>query len=310
LERQCEPYRSDQLLFKYEPELFRRVSASGREDLVDLDALEPIAGYAGFKTENGYARLSRLLSPQIVSWAKEHYPKAKLFIRIDPNRFYQQQPKVLLNEMTIRPADPRWLAHLSLRSGMTDGAQYDLEPGELPTDQKRYWEYHVQNIRRLEFASRRKGSYLSMMLEEVPDLQINRDLVSARCVHLDTEDPVGTPFGKVTMKHLIRNKDAPEIRASPAQAKRIASAVDAIKRRLDSAKIQTSASDESSSLRFSKGDDYLILRIEEAVEEVEVAPTQEQKRRPSWTWQNKLKQPSGKLSFRIWRRYQPSALTP
>jgi hypothetical protein len=202
LERQCEPYRSDQLLFKYEPELFRRVSASGREDLVDLDALEPIAGYAGFKTENGYARLSRLLSPQIVSWAKEHYPKAKLFIRIDPHRFYQQQPKVLLNEMTIRPADPRWLAHLSLRSGMTDGAQYDLEPGELPTDQKRYWEYHVQNIRRLEFASRRKGSYLSMMLEEVPDLQINRDLVSARCVHLDTEDPVGTPFGKVTMKHL------------------------------------------------------------------------------------------------------------
>jgi hypothetical protein len=98
---------------------------------------------------------------------------------------------------------------------------------------------------------------------------------------------------------LIRHKDAPEIRASSAQAKRIASAVDAITRHLDSAEIRTRASDESSSLRFSKGNDYLILRIEEAVEEVEVSPTQEQKRRPSWTWQNKLKQTSGKLSFRI-----------
>lgn len=170
--------------------------------MVDLDALQPISGYAAFKTENGYARLSRLLSPQIVGWAKTQYPKAKLFIRVDPHRFYQQQPRMMLNEMTIRPADPRWVAHLSLRSGTTDGGQYDLEPGELPGDQKRYWEYHVKHVRRLEFVSHRKGLYLSIMLEEVPDLQINRELVAAQCVHLDTEDPTGTPFEKVTMKHL------------------------------------------------------------------------------------------------------------
>jgi len=136
LERQCETYRSDQQLFKHEPELFCCVSACGREDLVDLDSLKPLPGYAAFKTKNGYARLSRLLSPQIVSWAKEHYPKAKLFIRVDPHRFYEQQPRIMLNEMTIRPANPRWFAHLTLRSGMDDGAQYDLEPGELPGDQK------------------------------------------------------------------------------------------------------------------------------------------------------------------------------
>jgi hypothetical protein len=137
LKRQCEAYRGDQHLFKHEPELFRRVSASGQEDLVNLDSLKPLPGYAAFKTKNGYARLTRLLSPQIVSWAKEHYPKAKLFIRLDPQRFYEQQPRIMLNEMTIRPANPRWFAHLTLRSGMDDGAQYDLEPGELPVGSKK-----------------------------------------------------------------------------------------------------------------------------------------------------------------------------
>jgi hypothetical protein len=41
-----------------------------------------------------------------------------------------------------------------------------------------------------------------MMLEELPNLHIDHELISARCVHLDTEDPVGTPFEKAVMKHL------------------------------------------------------------------------------------------------------------
>ena len=41
-----------------------------------------------------------------------------------------------------------------------------------------------------------------MMFEELPDLHIDRELIAARCVHLYTEDPAGTPFGKVIMKHL------------------------------------------------------------------------------------------------------------
>lgn len=202
LERQCDVYRDDQLLFARQPELFRDVLDGGHEDLIPLDCLTPLADYAAFKTRSGYAKLSHLLSPQIVSWAKQQYPKAKLFIRVDPHRFYEQKPRMMLSEMTIRPADPGWFSRLSLRPGMKDGAQYDLDPGELPQDQMQYWEYHILEIRRLEFVARRKPAYLSMMFEELPECDNNRQLVEARCVHLDNEDRAGRPLERVTMKHL------------------------------------------------------------------------------------------------------------
>jgi hypothetical protein len=115
-----------------------------------------------------------------------------------------------------------------------------------------------------------------------------------RILHL-MEKTRPDPGGRV----LIHDKNVPEIHASLAQAKRIASAVDAIIRTLALAGIQATPGDETSSLRFSKGDDYLPLRIEEEVDEVELPPTQEQKRRPSWTWQNRVNQLSGKLTFRL-----------
>src|ERR1700686_1491978 len=188
LERQCEAYHSDQLLFAREPELFSHVHDGGHEDLIPLDCLAPLSGCAAFKTRSGYAKLSHLISPQIVSWAKQQYPKAKLFVRVDPHRFYEQEPRMMLSEMTIRPADPRWFSHLTLRPGMEDGARYDLDPGKLPADYKQYWEYHVREVRSLEFVARRKAAYLSMMLEQLPECHNNRQLIAARCVHLDTED--------------------------------------------------------------------------------------------------------------------------
>jgi hypothetical protein len=101
---------------------------------------------------------------------------------------------MMLSEMTIRPADPRWFSHLTLRPGMEDGARYDLDPASYPKI--------TSSTGSTTFVARRKAAYLSMMLEELPECHNNRQLVAARCVHLDTEDRVGTRLENATMKHL------------------------------------------------------------------------------------------------------------
>jgi hypothetical protein len=167
LQRQCEPYARKQVLFVREPDLYRRVRTDGSGDLLDVDGLKHTPGCSAFKTESGYARISYLLPSKIVEWAKMNYPNAKLFVCLDPHRFYEEPPRRMLNEVAIRPVDPRWLSQLMLRNGMRDGGEYLLEPGDPREDLKAYWEYHIRGIRKLEFCAHREGEYLSMMIEEL-----------------------------------------------------------------------------------------------------------------------------------------------
>jgi hypothetical protein len=41
-----------------------------------------------------------------------------------------------------------------------------------------------------------------MMIEELPRSDDPNGFMAARCIHLDTRDPAGTPFDKVEMQHL------------------------------------------------------------------------------------------------------------
>ena len=41
-----------------------------------------------------------------------------------------------------------------------------------------------------------------MMIEELSDKDSNSCITIGRCIHLDTDDPVGTPFNNSTVNHL------------------------------------------------------------------------------------------------------------
>ncbi len=98
----------------------------------------------------------------------------------------------------------------------------------------------------------------------------------------------------------IEARDIPKIIASPGQADRIAQALHVLIERLALLGVALKDGNESKpTLLFTKKEDYLTVQIEEEIEEIERPVTVAEKRRPSWTWNNKSNQPSGKLTFRL-----------
>jgi hypothetical protein len=95
-------------------------------------------------------------------------------------------------------------------------------------------------------------------------------------------------------------QNLPEVKASPGQAMRIAQSLHVILERLAALGVGLKDGKEPRpTLHFTKNEDFLTLYIEEGIEYVERKPTAEEKRRPSWTWNNKSTQLTGKLTFRL-----------
>lgn len=208
IRRQCERYDRTQALFTGAPELFDKIRT--REDgggpdleLIDLDAVQSVAGSEIYRAGQGFTRLSPYLSPGIVTWARTTYPKRPTFIRLDPHQFHTSQPPQLLTEATLVPANPKWLSGFSLRKGMKDFAAYTLierPPADSPAE---FWDYRIRHLRRLEIhVARRRDDYLSMMIEELPRPDDPNGFMTAQCIHLDTRDPVCTPLDEVELQHL------------------------------------------------------------------------------------------------------------
>lgn len=98
----------------------------------------------------------------------------------------------------------------------------------------------------------------------------------------------------------IRRHTTPSISASPACADRIVKFVSALAHAAGEMGIRiVSGKDDDESVRFVKNTDIIHLNIEEQIEDYEVEPTPEQKRKPSWTWDNRRRQPTGTLVFNL-----------
>jgi hypothetical protein len=112
--KQCEPYCPEQRLFASAPTLFshiRRTDESNRPDLelIARNAIKNLNGSEIYAVDGGYARLSHLLNPGIVNWARATFPAAPMFVRLDPHFFEARQPPQYLAEATLVPANPTWL---------------------------------------------------------------------------------------------------------------------------------------------------------------------------------------------------------
>lgn len=102
----------------------------------------------------------------------------------------------------------------------------------------------------------------------------------------------------------IQVKDLPEILVSPSQAGRVAGVVHVlIEKALE---LGFELKEAEPIIHFAHKQDYLTLRIEEQIEEVEHPVTKEQKRKPSWTWNNKSKHLTGRFSFHLSMTYEYS----
>lgn len=207
LREQCEPYGRTQPLFQNVPSLFERIRRreNGNQDfeLIDLTAICSVSGSEVYQVENGFTKLSPLLSPGIVNWVQKEWPSAPTYVRLDANSYSSTRPLQLLAEATLVPANPRWLPDFNLRRGMKEFAAYELNDRPPSEGQGEYWDYNVRHLRRLEiYVQRREENYLSVMIEELPRANDPNELMVGRCIHLDTLDPAFTPLCDVRMQHL------------------------------------------------------------------------------------------------------------
>lgn len=207
VKRQCQRYNSTQPLFLGVPSLFdrirRRNSGSYDYELIDEEAVSSLSGSEIYRVGSGFTRLCPFLSPGIINYARNQWPEAPIFLRLDADVFSATQPLLLLTEATLVPANPRWLKNFSLRKGMKDFASYKLQDCSLSEGQAEYWDYHVRHLRRLEVhVERREDNYLTMMIEELPRDDDPNSLMIGRCIHLDSCDPAHTPLGEVHIQHL------------------------------------------------------------------------------------------------------------
>ncbi len=204
---ECTPYDHAQPLFQAQPYLFQAIRARKETGALDLELIDERAliNLDGevYATGSGFAKLSPSLPPRIAEIGRKHFADAQRFIRLDPHKYYSVQPQRLLQEVALVPANPKWLATLSIFSDRSEYAQYDLLGTDAKANQQDYVDYHVRGIRRLEVvAKRRDANYLSMMIEELPAPDKEHGLMVGRCIHLDTFAPIGTPMAKAQLNHL------------------------------------------------------------------------------------------------------------
>lgn len=208
IERRCALYRPDQPLFVGAPKLFNEIrtreDGSGPDlELINDNAIRSIYSSEVYKVGRGFAKLPPELEPTIPNWAREAYPDAPLFIRLDPTRHFEAEPLHSLTEAAMVPANPHWMETLALFADTSTYAQYDLL-GDLNAEGlDAYLDFSVRHVRRLEVrATRREADYLSMIIEELPQADAANGLMIGRCIHLDTWAPIGSPMKDAQLQHL------------------------------------------------------------------------------------------------------------
>jgi hypothetical protein len=144
------------------------------------------------------------IKPGLLDWIKSSFRSSPLFVRLYPHAAYTDLPLIDLEEAVVLPANPNWWKNLTIHNGTRTGSVYLLEDC-LPSKETslQYWEYRFTGIRKLEtIVSRDHNGHLSMMLEEVNVRDNSSGFIIGRCIHLDTNEPFGTPFEEATLKHL------------------------------------------------------------------------------------------------------------
>lgn len=203
LRRSCEPYHKGQPLFQHVPGLWDLVRVDGKRTpellLVDgertkLDQSRQLIEASGIKS-----RLHNCLAPALTRWLDETVPDA-CFLRADP---YEVGTGLLPNllEAAIHPADPKWWRSLRIWPSHRQVAIYEVLDCEPAEDARRFWEYRVRNMGRLEVTFRRDTSgTLSGSIEELT--RPTGALTIGYYLHLTSDAAVGEEWDMATAAHI------------------------------------------------------------------------------------------------------------
>lgn len=205
LQRKCELYSEDQPLFKANPSLFQHVR--GRE-LVDYSVFQRINDSEIIHFNNQYGYIDGYVPLTVLGWMSNNRPQSPIYIRVNPHVVYSTQPPQKLFESQLIPPNPKWWHELSIYNRSHEGCSFFLDKSVNPKDSyDEDWEYHCQNIRRLDVIAKRDGDgNLSMMIEELVE---HKNIVSpteryivGHMIHLDTDAIIGTSFHESKLNHL------------------------------------------------------------------------------------------------------------
>ena len=194
------------------------------DELISLAGCKIINDHVFF---NGHYFRLPYYKEAMIKYLEETKDNYKIFVRIDPYVVLDKEPLKTVFEEVIRPIDPKWINKLSLYPGNKTAGEYILQDplscrlsaAKLSTaEQIAYWEYHMRRVRKLEvYAARGNNKNLHMMIEELnEDLKYDKYYIG-KCIHLDTDDAVGTAYENSILNHIdlalnVYDKDAFETR--------------------------------------------------------------------------------------------------
>lgn len=196
-------YRCGQPIFKGN-DLFNHVRSC--RELINYDVLHwqkigNICQYA-----NKYFAVGGFVRDEILSFVRSECVNYIKFIRIEPYFCSDTMPPMYLREEALRPVNPSWINNLTLFKGGETGGHYILQnPIEIQNglDGLKWWEYKILGIRSLEIYARRNNSgNLSMMIEEVSEKREYGGYHISRCIHLDSDNVVGTSIDNAILNHI------------------------------------------------------------------------------------------------------------
>jgi hypothetical protein len=150
------------------------------------------------------------LKEELLQFTREQFIFKKKFIRLDAYYCSEKRPPMYLKEEVLRPVNPKWIDRLNLFKGQSTGGHYILqEPEFIPgitfskEQQLKRWEYNFKGIRSLEtHAQRNNSGNLRMIIEEIADKPICKGHYVAKCIHLDSDNIVGTQFKNAILNHI------------------------------------------------------------------------------------------------------------
>jgi len=200
-------YKEEKLFKKYK-QLEEFIRQNDGDGLIDFNKIrnEYVDGNHFKHNKNFYKSvikdqvLEQLLRPDTFNVTE--YP---FYIKLD-NVYYSPIRDALpsLEETAINPSNPKWTENFSIHKGLFEGASYELrENNDDEIDIGKKWfkdNDYIRGIRRIEsIAKRESNGRFSMMIEE---LSIENSILVGRCIHLDSQDPIGTNFYEATLSHI------------------------------------------------------------------------------------------------------------
>lgn len=208
LRNRFQRYEENQPLFSKDSSIFKciRKDSSGKPDLelIDDSCLENIQESEIFCRSGFFYLTDPFLNPALYTLCQTQFKGSQIYIRLDPTVVYCSQPLFRLNEEILIPANPNWWKNLNIYRRDKEGASYFLYEKELTKNTyQEFCEFKIKGIRRLDVVAKRNNSgNLSMMVEELSDKDADSGLTIGRCIHLDTDDPIGTSFNDSIVNHL------------------------------------------------------------------------------------------------------------